>query len=150
MALTIDYGRVDDQQVEERYVGDSVSTATPGIMLVMVYDKLEADLAQADAAFGFGDLETVHRALAHAWEIVRYLRTTLVLDAWEGAPQLAALYDFIGNELVQADTFKDRERAAACIPVVSQLAAAWRKAAEICADSAGASAPSVVAVNGLA
>jgi flagellar protein FliS len=150
MAITLDSRLVEGHEVEERYVGDSVGTAPPGVLLVMVYDRLESDLIQADAAFDRTDLESVHRSLMHAWEVVRYLRATLVLDAWEAAPKLAALYDFIGKELVQADAFKDRERVARIRPMVSQLAMAWRKAAEACVESPTVAPREVVAVDGLA
>jgi flagellar protein FliS len=143
------------QSVEQRYMGDSVATAGAGKLVVMVYDRLVADFAQAETALEVNDIEGVHRALCHATEVIRYLRATLRLEVWEHAPKLAALYDFLHRETLLADTYKDRARIDQCADIARQLASAWHLAAERYAleDAAagpGAMVPPALAVHGAA
>ena len=51
------------------------------------------------------------------------------MDAWEGGPRLAALYNWLISELVQANVKLDANRISACRQVVEPLRDAWRQAA---------------------
>lgn len=118
------------QLLRNRYLTDAVQTATPAARLVMLYDALEMDLAHADKAFEAGtDLKEISDRLIHAQEILMALRDTIDPQAWDGAPRLIGLYNFLNAELLGANLDKDRERAAGVARHVSQLAAAWRQAA---------------------
>lgn len=112
-----------------RYVSDAVSTASPGRLLVMLYDRLVLDLAQAEQAQRVGDRETAGRLLQHAQDIVIELRSTLDVAAWGGAPQLAELYGFLLSELIGANVQVDPERTARARALVEPLQEAWRTAA---------------------
>ncbi len=123
--------------LRERYLGDSVTTASPGRLLVMLYERLVRDCSQAETALRAGDHDTGARSLLHAQEIVIELRTTLDLDAWEGAVDLAKIYGFLLSELVAANVGHDPDRAAGCRTLVEPLLDAWRAAAEATAGAAG-------------
>jgi flagellar protein FliS len=112
-----------------RYLGDSVATATPQQLLVMLYDRLALDLARAESALAEGDRREAGDQLKHAQDIVFELRGSLRVEAWEGGPRLAALYTWLVNELVQANVKGDRNRVASCRQVVEPLRDAWRQAA---------------------
>ncbi|WP_409332441.1 flagellar export chaperone FliS [Trujillonella humicola] len=112
-----------------RYLGDTVTTASPQQLLVMLYDRLALDLDRASAALAAGDREAAGVQLNHAQEIVLELRSSLQVDAWEGGPRLAALYSWLLTELVQANVKADRNRVASCLLVVEPLRDAWRQAA---------------------
>jgi flagellar protein FliS len=112
-----------------RYLGDSVATATPQQLLVMLYDRLALDLERAEAALRTGDRQEASDQLKHAQDIVFELRGSLRVDAWEGGPRLAALYTWLVTELVQANVKGDRNRVASCRQVVEPLRDAWRQAA---------------------
>jgi flagellar protein FliS len=115
-----------------RYVNDSVGTASPARLVVMLYDRLVLDLVQAEQALDLPvpELEAANSRLCHAQEIVMELHAGLRLDAWAGAKDLARLYAFMLTELIAANVDKDAKRVAACRRLVEPLAEAWRKAAE--------------------
>jgi flagellar secretion chaperone FliS len=115
--------------LRDRYLADSVNTASPGKLLVMLYDRLVMDLIQGEEALRTGDREQAAGKLTHAQEIVLELRTTLDLDAWSGAPGLANLYGFLITELIGANIKRDAEKVAACRVLIEPLRDAWREAA---------------------
>lgn len=123
--------------LRNRYLGDSVSTASPGRLLVMLYERLVIDIAHAETALRAGDRETANARLLHAQDIVLELRTSLNLDVWDGAAGLAQLYGFILTELVGANVKGDAARVKGCRDLVEPLRDAWREAALATAASAG-------------
>jgi len=112
-----------------RYLAEAIETATPAVRLTMLYDRLELDLRRAETGFEDGDLKAISDNLIHAQEILQALRTTLRGDVWDGAGQLAALYDFLHGELLHANLAKDRAWFSEAAMLISQLADAWRRAA---------------------
>ena len=115
--------------LRDRYLQDSINTASPGRLLIMLYDRLVLDLAQGEDALRKNDHETAHEKVIHAQEIVLELRTSLDLQAWSGAPGLANLYGFLITELIGANVARDADRVAACRTLVEPLRDAWREAA---------------------
>lgn len=118
-----------------RYLGDSVSTASPGRLLVMLYERLVLDLAQAETAMLAGDRPSANEQLIHAQDIIMELRATLDLAAWEGAVGLAQIYAFLLGELIAANVNVDPARVAGCRQLVEPLLEAWRQAALAAASS---------------
>lgn len=114
--------------LRDRYLADSINTASPGKLLIMLYDRLVLDLAQGEEALRAGDRERAADRITHAQEIILELRTTLDLDAWEGAPGLANLYGFLLTELINANIKRDADKVASCRSLVEPLRDAWREA----------------------
>lgn len=110
------------------YRSDGVSTASPGKLLVMLYDRFLLDLDRADALLDEGKL--AHEPLLHAQDIVTELRSSLRLDAWDGADNLAGIYTFVLTELVWANVKSDKTRIAACRALMTPLRDAWAQIAE--------------------
>jgi flagellar secretion chaperone FliS len=121
--------------LRSRYLGDSVATASPQRILVMLYDRLVLDLERAELALETGDRTEAAAQIQHAQDIVFELRESLRVDAWEGGPRLAALYTWMITELVQAGVKRDRNRVAACRQIAEPLRDAWRQAAATLAAS---------------
>ena len=115
--------------LRSRYLGDSVATASPQQVLVMLYDRLTLDLERAQVAVADGDRARVNDELQHAQAIVLELLSSLQVDVWEGGPRLAALYNWLLGELVQANMKMDGNRITSCRQVVEPLRDAWRQAA---------------------
>jgi flagellar secretion chaperone FliS len=115
--------------LRDRYLADSINTASPGKLLVMLYDRLVRDLVQGEEALRAGDRELAGERITHAQEIILELRTTLDLDAWEGAAGLANVYGWLLTELIGANIARDAGRVAACRALVEPLRDAWREAA---------------------
>lgn len=119
--------------MRNRYLQDSISTASPGKLLIMLYDRLVLDLVQGEDALRAGERELANDKLNHAQEIVLELRTTLDLEAWSGAPGLASLYGFLLTELIGSNIARDADRVAGCRAIVEPLRDTWREAAALAA-----------------
>jgi flagellar protein FliS len=111
------------------YVDNSVSTASPARLLVMLYDRLVLDVQRAVEAQRLSNHPESHAQLVHAQEIVIHLRSTLRVEAWDGGPGLASLYDWLHNQLIRANVTKDVAITEGCLSIVSDLADTWRTAA---------------------
>ena len=118
-----------------RYLGDSVATASPQQVLVMLYDRLALDLERGRAFLLDRDHAAANEQLQHAQAIVLELLSSLQVDAWDGGPRLAALYNWLIGELVQANVKLDTNRISSCRQVVEPLRDAWRQAAASLAGS---------------
>jgi flagellar secretion chaperone FliS len=121
-----------------RYLADSIATASPARLLVMLYDRLVLDITQGEEAIRRGDRSVSSERLMHAQEILGELLATLDVTAWDGAENMASLYRFLLQELVQANIKQDVGKAASCRELTSELRDAWREAAMA---TGGASAP---------
>ncbi|MGY1715963.1 flagellar export chaperone FliS [Geodermatophilus sp. SYSU D01106] len=119
-----------------RYMGDTVATASPQQLLVMLYDRLALDLERAQNALGAGDHGEASRQLLHAQDIVAELHASLRVDVWEGGPRLSALYTWLLTEMVNANVKRDANRVGNCLKVVEPLRDAWRQAAASLAGTA--------------
>jgi flagellar protein FliS len=117
--------------IRNRYVGDSVSTASPARLVTMLYDRLVRDLTTGEAAVVAGDFEGANQALVHAQEIVWELAAGLDTTKWSGGPALVALYQFILEELLAANVKKDAAKVASIRELVEPLRDAWHQAAEL-------------------
>jgi flagellar protein FliS len=117
--------------IRNRYVGDSVATASPARLVTMLYDRLVRDLVAGEAALDHSDLEGANAALVHAQEIVWELAAGLDATKWSGGPALAALYQFMVTELLEANVRKDAAKVASVRELVEPLRDAWHQAAEL-------------------
>ncbi|HWS38527.1 MAG TPA: flagellar export chaperone FliS [Actinoplanes sp.] len=115
--------------LRDRYLQDSISTASPAKLLIMLYDRLILDLMQGEEAIRSADRETANDKITHAQEIVLELRVTLDVNVWDGAPGLAGLYGFVLTELIGANIRQDADRVVSCRNLLEPLRDAWREAA---------------------
>lgn len=115
--------------MRERYLADSVSTASPAKLLVLLYDRLVLDLNRGEQALIAGQRQEANAQLLHAQDIVLELRTSLNLDVWDGAAGLAQIYGFVLTELVGANVKGDASRVKSCRELMEPLRDAWREAA---------------------
>ena len=122
---------MNTSMIRNRYVGDSVATASPGRLVTMLYDRLVRDLVAAEAALATRDLEGANGALIHAQEIVWELAAGLDPTKWSGGPALASLYQFILDELLAANVQKDAAKVITVRQLVEPLRDAWHQAAEL-------------------
>ena len=120
-----------------RYLADSVATASPAKLLVMLYDRLVVDLNRGEQALLAGDRPEANTHLKHAQDIVTELHVSLDLDAWDGAAGLASLYAFVENELITANIRGDAAKVAAVRTLIEPLRDTWREAAMAVAAAEG-------------
>ncbi|WP_067473351.1 flagellar export chaperone FliS [Actinomadura hibisca] len=129
---------MNSPSLRNRYLTDTVATASPAQLVVMLYDRLVLDLVKAEEALLAGDREDASARLQHAQDIVIELRASLdVAAGWDGAAGLAELYGFLLTTLIQANVRADAALAVTCRGLVEPLRDAWRAAAA----EAGAAGP---------
>lgn len=116
-------------QLRNRYAREAVTTATPAQLVVMLYDRFLKDLTAAETALGAGDIHAGHAALMHAQEIVRELRSSLDTSLWKEGEPLARLYDWVLDELVNANLTKDTARVNNAREVMQPLRDTWAELA---------------------
>ncbi|MBG0833237.1 flagellar export chaperone FliS [Planomonospora sp. ID67723] len=119
---------MNNPSMRARYIADTVATASPGKLLVMLYDRLVLDLTRAEEALGGGDREGAAQQLMHAQDIIIELRSSLKTDVWDGAPGLSELYGFLLTQLIQANVRGDAELVVSCRSMIEPLRDAWRTA----------------------
>jgi len=117
------------QSLRNRYVDNTVATASPAQLLTMLFARLDRDLAQADEALAAGNIEAANDLLQHAQQIVGELTSSLDLDTWAPAKGLRDVYTYVGTRLVQANITKDRRIITECQRVITPLREAWAEAA---------------------
>ena len=85
------------------YRASSVLTASPGQLIVMLYDGARRFLSQATVAMGAGDIPAAHNKLTRAENIIRHLRNTLDMEqGGQIAERLQAIYTFSLSHLREA------------------------------------------------
>lgn len=117
--------------LRDRYMADTVATASPARLLVMLYDRLALDLERGEELVRAGNRMGANEQLIHAQDIIMELQTSLDVDAWDGGEGLSALYAFLGTELVRANVKQDADKVAACRQIVEPLRTAWHEAAAL-------------------
>lgn len=115
--------------MRQRYITDSVQTASPAKLLMMLFDRLVLDLSRGEQALLAGHRAEANSQLLHAQDIVTELHVSLDLDAWAGAPGLAALYAFVQTELVNANIRGDAGKVTEVRGLIEPLRDTWREAA---------------------
>ena len=118
-----------NEHARATYMSASVNTANPHRLLVMLCDRLRLDVQRAIEAQRSGRHQEAGRQLLHAQDIVLELRSTLHIDAWEGGPRLAAIYDWLYAQLVRANVRRDVAITEECLHIVDPLVETWREAA---------------------
>ncbi len=111
-----------------RYQSQAVQTAAGPQLLVMLFDRLSADIEIAERALENNDLWITNERLQHAQQIVRVLRHSLQPDGFEGGRNLLGLYELLLSELVDANLNKDVSKIHRCGEIVAPLREGWRRA----------------------
>ena len=112
----------------DKYRSQAIQTAPGPQLLVMLYDRLAADVDIAGRSLDARDYLVTNERLQHAQRIVRMLRHSLEPDGFTGGRDLLALYDFLLSHLVEANLRKDPELVLECAQIIGPLREAWQRA----------------------
>lgn len=145
----------------DRFNSDGAHTASGPRIVVMCFDRLDRDLAQAIAAIEQGDHFEANETLGHAQDLLGEVAAMLDLESWEHAGSLVSVYDYVLRRLATANIIKDVTLVAEAQRLVTEIGDAFRVAAEpvpvaaadASSDSAGgtpAAAPTAVRPGDLA
>jgi flagellar protein FliS len=103
-------------------------TSSPGELILMLYDALLNDLQHAESDLTQHHWEPAHTSLVRAQEIVLELIASLDMDAGEIARQLAPLYEYQYQRLLEANVQKNPKPVTEVIGLVRPLREAWMNA----------------------
>lgn len=120
----------------EAYKNTAIETASPGKLLLMLYDGAIRNLDNARQAILDYDTAASHKHLLKAQDIILELMCTLNMD-YDIAKNLYSLYDFMYRHLVQANVKKDPEMVAEVRELLAELRATWDQAVKKVGSTAG-------------
>jgi flagellar protein FliS len=115
-------------------MGNSVTTASPARLLVMLVERLVLDVERGLRAQLEEDWPEAHRQLVHAQDIVVELENSLDVALMPGGQELAALYDFLRRRLVAANVKRSPGGTKQALVIARHLCDTWRQAAMAAAD----------------
>lgn len=124
-----------------RYRETEVLTATPGQLVVLLYDHLLLSLRKARVAMEARDSETQSECLEKGRNVLTELLVTLDRErGGEVAANLGALYSFLLGELVQIGIRADVARLDRVAHMISELRDAFAQVSTTAAVTAAQSA----------
>ena len=120
-----------------KFTTQSVLTASPGQLVVMLYDGFARFATQAVVALERGDVANAAEPLSRAQRILTELRASLDSRHGDVASRLDAIYDYVGRRLTDARIQRDPQAVREAIEPMTGLRDAW---ARIAASQDGANA----------
>lgn len=116
-----------DKNIANIYKQNQVTTASPRDLIVLLYEGCIKKIRLAELALEDNRLDLVSDNLIKAQNIISELFNTLNMEAGgEIAENLAALYDYLLNELYQANIHKDEDRMVLVREKMSELLDSWK------------------------
>ena len=120
------------QDYARTYRANAVLTASPGQLVLMMYDGALRAMAMAREAFGrppedLRRLEVINHQLLKAQQIINQLQGTLNLDAGDGqfAREMQRLYDYYNRRLMEANLRKQVEPVIEVERLLGEVRNAW-------------------------
>lgn len=114
----------------QQYKEQSLSTLTPGELLVKLFDELAKQMTLAKIKIGVKDYGAVNTALQKCQTIVNTLSSSLDMR-YPISKELRNMYAFISGQLLQANLKKDAKVIEDCIPLVRDLRDSFDEANKI-------------------
>ncbi|MGH2890941.1 MAG: flagellar export chaperone FliS [Solirubrobacteraceae bacterium] len=112
------------------YRASAVLTASPGQLVVMLYDGARRFLYQGAVAMSERELVTAHNKLTRAEEIIRHLRSSLDMDQGLIAERLQSIYTFSLAHLRQARLDQDSHKIELVSDLLGRLRESWAAIAD--------------------
>ncbi|RAK04923.1 flagellar protein FliS [Halanaerobium saccharolyticum] len=112
----------------DQYKQMQIKTASPGKLLLMLYQGAVKFMKLAKNNIKEGKIEESHKNIIKAQNIILELQGTLDKEqGGEIAVQLESLYDFIYRELIQANLNKNTRHLDNVIPLVEELFVTYKE-----------------------
>lgn len=128
---------MDHGQGVQRYREADIQSVSREKLLVLLYEKMAADLLEARAAAQSGDRIAMADRITHSQKIIVELRNALDHDiGGEISRNLESLYDYLLMEHLEILLDKDPGHVDHCLAVLSPLLAAWREIPDGTAEDA--------------
>jgi flagellar protein FliS len=120
-----------DMAVEQasRYRRSQIDTASPGKLVIMLYEGAIRFLNEARECLSQKDLEKANNRLIRAQDIISELMMSLNMkEGGQIASSLYRLYDYLKWRLVEANISKNPDLIDEAIRIMSSLKEAWEEA----------------------
>lgn len=91
----------------QTYVTNAVSTQSQGQLIIMLYDGAIKFIEKAQEGIETHQIQEAHTNIIKTQKIVSELMVTLKTDSGDIAQQLLTLYQYMYQQLVQANIKKD-------------------------------------------
>ncbi|MFP7170859.1 flagellar export chaperone FliS [Terribacillus sp. 7520-G] len=110
----------------QAYQQNSVQTASPGELTLMLYNGCIKFIKFAQQALETKDIEAKNTNIQKAQNIVRELMITLDPDI-PISKEIMPLYDFINQQLIQANTHNDPQALSAALELITDFRDTWKE-----------------------
>lgn len=113
----------------KNYKQQQITTATPGQILIMLYEGAILNVKKASAAIDSGDLAEKGKYIGKTHDIINELSVSLNFEVGgEIAKELERLYNFMVSQLLKANVENSKEPLQAVQKTLETLLEGWRGA----------------------
>jgi flagellar protein FliS len=113
-----------------QYKSNSVYTATPEELTLMLYNGIVKFIMQAQAGIDARDITKAHTGIIKAQNIVLHLQKTLDMK-YELSDGLSQMYEYMYRRLLEANVRKDKEMLEEVLGYAKELRETWSQAMRI-------------------
>jgi flagellar protein FliS len=113
-----------------QYKENSINTATPEELTLMLYNGLVKFIMQSQAAIDTHNPEKANSAIIRAQDIVIEFQSTLDMN-YEVSKNLQLLYDYMYRRLVAANLKKDKDILEEVLEMAKGLRDTWAQAMKL-------------------
>ncbi|MGV2939786.1 flagellar export chaperone FliS [Mesobacillus sp. LC4] len=114
----------------QSYKQNSVNTASPGELTLMLYNGCLKFIHQAKKAIGDNNIQDKNNSILRAQDIIRELMVTLNPDI-EVGKQMMSMYDYMLRRLVEANIKNDLEILDEVEGLVTEFRDTWKQVIQI-------------------
>ena len=116
-----------DTKGYQQYKQQSISSMTPGELLLLLYDELVKRMVRAELALNKADYDLFEASVDRCLEIIRYLDDTLDMQ-YPISRNLNRLYDYFGFELNRVKAGRNKTELERVKVMVGELRDTFREA----------------------
>lgn len=113
-----------------QYKENSVYTATPEELTLMLYNGLVKFIMLAQSAIDEKNIERANNSIIRAQDIVREFQVTLDMK-YEVSKHLDSIYDYMYRRLIQANIKKDKAILEEMLEMAKDLRDTWTQAVKL-------------------
>lgn len=114
----------------DQYKENSIKTAAPEELTLMLFNGLVKFLMQAQTAIEANNIEKANNGIIRAQAIVKEFQATLDMN-YEVSENLDSIYDYMYRRLVEANLKKDNTIITEILGYAKDLRDAWAQAMKI-------------------
>lgn len=119
---------MSQKNIANIYKQNQINSASPKDLVILLYEGCIKKIRLAELGLEENRLDLVNENLIKAQDIISELLNTLDMEnGGEIAESLDSLYDYLLNELYQANIHKDKEKMVYVREQMAELLESWKK-----------------------